>query len=178
MGETVLYQIYELWLYIGIPIILGLAVLLWRQIAGFITFLRSTTLARLELTARQEISFDSAGHVVLAVEGPRWTARFRSLHFELLMPGGTPLEGHSQLMRERVTTFRRFRLSLIDYELPVAGRYTLLVTDRSGPHVDDGDHAILFLQPRRGELVARILAIVLTTDLLVGAVVFFVLRTA
>lgn len=178
VGETVLKQLYDLWLYAGVPVIVGLTILLWKLITAFITFVRSSTLVRVGLAARQEINFEFSGHVVLAVEGPRWTARFRSLEFELRSPEGMALAGRSQLMRERVTTIRRTRLSLIEYNLPSAGRYILSIHDRVGPRVDDADHSVLFLKPRPGEMVARILSIIVTTDLLVAAIVFFVLRTS
>ena len=159
-----------------------LAVLFVLSLAGLamlvrtvLHLLRNSRLGDLPLHERQEITFATAGRVVLCMEGPRFTPRFRKLEFELSLPGGTPLAGHRILFRTVTSGIRWARVTLRSFELPYAGRYELRIAGLAPADVGAPGHRIVFMRPHLARSLALVVGITLVSALAIASLVFLLL---
>ena len=161
------------WL-LAILFLLAVAALvaLVRAVAGM---LRSARLCAVPLRTSQSIEFPTAGRVVLCMEGPRFTTQFRRLRFELRQLGGAEIAGHRILFRLVASGISRARVTLRTYDLPMTGRYELVIHGLPPQHVDAPDHAIVFMRPHLGRTVLLVIGITLASALAISSLVFFLL---
>jgi hypothetical protein len=161
------------WL-LAILFLLALAALasLVRAVAGM---LRSARLCAVPLRPSQTVEFPAAGRVVLCIEGPRFTPQFRRLRFELRQLGGAEVAGHRILFRLVASGISRARVTLRTYDLPMTGRYELVIHGLPPQHVDASEHAIVFMRPHLARTVLLIIGITLASALAVSSLVFFLL---
>jgi hypothetical protein len=136
---------------------------------------RGACLSAVPLRMSQAIEFPVAGKVVLCMEGPRFTPQFRKLRFELRQPGGAEISGHRILFRLVTSGVSRARISLRTYDLPMAGRYELIIHGLEPAQVDAPDHAIVFMRPHLARTVLYVIGITLASALAISSLVFFLL---
>ena len=144
-------------------------------VRAVLRLLRNSRLGDLPLHERQEITFPAAGRVVLCMEGPRFTPRFRKLKFELSLPGGTPIAGHRSLFRTVTSGIRWARVTLRSFELPYAGRYELRIAGLSPADAGVPAHRIVFMRPHLARSLALVVGITLMSALAIASLVFLLL---
>jgi len=141
-----------------------------------VAVIRRAHLFRVPLAETQEVRFSEAGPVVLWVEGPRFTTRFRHVDFVLSNEYGERVDGRRILLRAQVSGVSTVRMALIKYMIPRAGRFVLRMTGLGPAREGDARHAIVFTKPHLAQLVAYILGMILAFAVLIVSLVFFVLR--
>lgn len=146
--------------------------LLVRAVLGM---LRAARLCDVPLLERQQVEFPDAGRVVLCMEGPRFTPRFRRLDYELRLPGGAPVAGRPILYRTVTSGLARARVTLRTFDLPFAGRYLLEIRGLEPPDADAPQHRIVFMRPHLARSVMLVVGITLASMLAVASLVFFLL---
>lgn len=161
------------WLFAAL-LVLSLAALA-ALIRAVLRSLRAARLCELPLHERQEVAFESAGPVVLCMEGPRFTPRFRRLVYELRLPGGAPVAGRPVLFRTVTSGLARARVTLRRFDLPFAGRYQLQVHGLEPADVGAADHRVVFVRPHALRIVTLVVGITLASALAVASLVFFLL---
>jgi hypothetical protein len=144
-------------------------------VRAVLRLLRNSRLGDLPLHERQEIAFPAAGRVVLCMEGPRFTPRFRKLNFELSLPGGTPIAGHRVLFRTVTSGIGWARVTLRSFELPYAGRYELRIAGLSPADLGAPAHRIVFMRPHLAQSVLLAVGITFASALAIASLVFLLL---
>jgi len=137
--------------------------------------LRSGRLCEGPLLERQEVEFPAAGRVVLCMEGPRFTPRFRKLGYELGLPGGAPVPGRPILYRTVTSGLSKARVTLRTFDLPFAGRYQLAIRGLEPSDVGAPQHRIVFMRPHLARSVMLVVGITLASVLAIASLVFFLL---
>ena len=136
---------------------------------------RQARLCDLPLREHQEVEFPTEGRVVLCMQGPRFTPRFRRLKYELRLPGGAEVPGRPVLLRMVASGLSRARVTLRTFALPFAGRYELRVRGLEAGDVDSARHRIVFMRPHLLRSVLLIVGTTLVSALAVASLVFFLL---
>jgi len=144
-------------------------------IRAVLATLRAARLFDVPLLESQRVEFPTAGPVVLCMEGPRFTPRFRKLRYELRLPEGTAIAGHRILFRTVASGIAKARVTLRTYDLPHAGHYLLDIhglepTDVNAPH-----HRIVFMRPHLARSVALVVGITFVSMLAIASLVFLLL---
>lgn len=170
--------IYRNWLWFSVPAFFLSLVVLVRSIRGVVRTARKARLVDVPLLEQQEIEFHEQGRVVLCIEGPMFSTRFRKLDYDLDAPHGSPVRGRPSLFRARTSGLTWARMELRYYEIPHPGRYLLKIRGLKGGEPPDDRHRIVFMRPYLARSVAYILCIVLGAGLLVCSVVLFGLGIA
>jgi hypothetical protein len=176
MGVSFSHSLYQHWSWIGILAMAASAAMLAWLIRGLVAVIRRAHLFRVPLAETQEVRFAEAGPVVLWVEGPRFTTRFRHVGFALSNEYGERVDGRRILFRAQVSGVSTVRMSLIQYTIPRAGRYVLRLTGLGAVREGDTRHAIVFTKPHLAQTVACILGMILAFAVLIVSLVFFILR--
>jgi hypothetical protein len=176
MTQSFFQSVYKYWIWIGAPLILISAVALGLVIASTVSMVRKAQLFRVPLVERQEVRFGEAERVVLSMEGPRFSTRFRNLAYELRADDGTRVEGRPVLFRARTTAVSTARMEILTYGIPRPGRYVLRIQGLGAVQAADARHAIVFGRPHLGRTVAHILGMILSAGVFIVSLVFFVLR--
>jgi len=161
------------WLFAAL-LLLSLAALA-ALIRAVLRTLRGARLCDVALDDRQEVAFDSAGPVILCMEGPRFTPRFRRLVYELRLPGGAPVAGRPVLFRTVTSGVAKARVTLRRFDLPYAGRYQLDVHGLEPADVGAEGHRIVFMRPHTARSVALVVGITLAAAIAVASLVLFLL---
>ena len=161
------------WLFAAL-FVLSLAALA-ALIRAVLRSLRAARLCEVPLDERQEIAFESAGAVVLCVEGPRFTPRLRRLVYELRLPGGAPVAGRPVLFRTVTSGLARARVTLRRFDLPYAGRYQLQIHGLEPAHVGAASHRVVFMRPHTLRSVVLVVGITLASALTIASLVLFLL---
>jgi hypothetical protein len=156
-------------LFAACLVVLGLLV------RAMLRTLRQARLCELPLRDRQEIEFPTDGRVVLCVQGPRFTPRFRRLSFELRLPGGAEVPGRPVLFRMVSSGLSEARVTLRTFALPFAARYELRVHGLETGDVDSARHRIVFMRPHLLRSVLLIVGTTVVAALAVASLVFFLL---
>jgi hypothetical protein len=144
-------------------------------IRAMLRTLRGARLCDVALGDRQELAFESAGPVILCMEGPRFTSRFRRLVYELRLPGGTPVAGRPVLFRSVTSGIAKARVTLRRFDLPYAGRYQLAVHGLEPADVGAAEHRIVFMRPHTARSVALVVGVTLAAAVAVASLVLFLL---
>jgi hypothetical protein len=176
MTQSFFQGVYRNWIWIGAPLILISAAALGLLIAGTVRLVRKAQLFRVPLAERQEVGFAQAERVVLSMEGPRFSTRFRNLAYDLRAGDGARVAGRPVLFRAQTTAVSTARMEIMTYDIPRPGRYLLLIQGLGAPQADDARHAIVFGRPHLGRLVAHILGMILSASVFIVSLVFFLLR--
>ncbi len=167
------YQ-YGLW---GAPLFfVGSVVSLALFIRGIVRLADKSCLASLPLQERQVVQFHEAGRVVLWVEGPRLSRRFAQLAFELASSDGSPVTDRPDLLRVISSGWSTVRMERRSFLIPAPGQYTLLTRHLGGNQDGDVRHKIVFTKPYLLQTIGHILGIIASAGLIIGSLVFFVLR--
>jgi hypothetical protein len=145
----------------GIVAGIGLAIL---SVARLVRVTRQAEMARAPVAAATAVAFPEAGAAELAVEGPRFTTRFRNLSFELVDPTGLPVTLHRLWIRTASSGVSRVRLSLHRLELPHAGTYQLRIAGLDAD-ADYSGCAIVFVRPQGPGLAATIVGLLASIGL-------------
>jgi len=144
-------------------------------IRAVVRMLDRARLCNAPLRPRQQIEFATAGRIVLCMEGPRFTPRFRKLKFELRALGGAEIAGQRVLFRTVAAGRSRARVTLETYDLPMAGRYELAIHGLEPQHIDAPEHAVVFMWPHLAQTVLFVIGITLASALAISSLVFFLL---
>jgi hypothetical protein len=136
---------------------------------------RAARLCAVPLRPQQEIEFSASGKVVLCMEGPRFTPRFRALDFELGPTGGAPLADHRILFRTVGSGVSQARMTLRSYRLPMPGRYQLDIHGLDPQYVDAPGHTVVFMRPHLAQTVLFVVGITLASALAIVSLVFLLL---
>lgn len=150
-------------------------VLLISSIRNLLRMLKAAELLRLPLQEIQELTFASAGPVVLCVEGPLLTRRFAYLSYKLQTDYGADVPASKHWFRAKSSGFSKARIELQTYHLPHPGRYRLHIESLGQPQPNDAEHAVVFAKPHLMATVGYILRILLASWLLIGGFVLFAL---
>jgi hypothetical protein len=137
--------------------------------------LRTARLCSVPLRAHQDIEFPAAGRVLLCMEGPRLTPRFRKLRFELQLPGGPTVAGRRILFRSVTSGVATARVSLRSFDLPYSGRYQLDIHGLSPADIDTPLHSVVFMRPHFARSLLLIFGILCASGLAIASLVFFLL---
>ena len=144
-------------------------------IRAVLATLRAARLCDVPLLASQQVEFPTSGRVVLCMEGPRFTPRFRKLTYELRLPDGTAIAGHRILFRTVTSGISKARVTLRTYDLPHAGRYRLDIHALEPTDVNAPQHRIVFMRPHLARSVALVVGITVVSMLAIASLVFFLL---
>lgn len=144
-------------------------------VRAVVRMVRGARLSAVPLRTSQTIEFPAAGKVVLCMEGPRFTPQFRKLRFELRQPGGDEISGHRILFRLVTSGVSRVRISLRTYNLPMTGRYELVIHGFDPAQVDVPDHSIVFMRPHLVRTILSVIGITLASVLAIASLVFLLL---
>lgn len=150
-------------------------VALVRLVRAILRTLQQSRLCDLPLREQQELDFPSEGRVVLCIQGPRFTPRFRRLGFELRLPGGAEVPGRPVILRTVTSGLSQARVTLRTFALPFAGLYQLRVRGLGRDDVDAPRHRIVFMRPHLLRSVLLVLGITLVAALAVASLAFFLL---
>jgi hypothetical protein len=161
---------------LGVPVIVIALAALGMLIAGVVGLVKRSTLSRMPLAERQEVQFAQAGRVVLIMEGPHLSTRYKQVGFELSGIAGDRIEGRTALFHARSSGFSKARMELLKYDIPRPGRYVLRMTGLGAPQANDFKHAILFARPHLAQSVGYVLGIILASLVFIASLVFFVAR--
>jgi hypothetical protein len=152
-----------------LPLLVGSGVLAAVLLAGAVISLvrglrEEAPLAELPLLPEQEVRLETAGPLVLDVEGPLLTGRFRGLSYQLVRrETGQPVRDETAWFRESRTGGRRARVSVHIFALEAPGTHLLRVEGLQ-PDVDYSDCRLLLRPDRRARftlwLAAHVLAII------------------
>jgi hypothetical protein len=162
------------WLLAG-SLALSLAGLLG-LIRSLLRSVRDARIGAYPLLPRQSVEFPTAGPVMLAVEGPRFTSGFRRLGFELRLPGGASVQGRRVLLRNTTTGLSSVRLTLQRYVLPFAGRYELLVNGLDPQAAGLANHRLVFVAPGMSRRISLVVGITLCAGWAIASLVFLLLE--
>ena len=176
MGRSFWESVYRSWIWLGAPVMVIALAALGMLIAGVIGLMKKSVLLRVPLAERQEVQFAEAGKVVLSMEGPHLSNRFRQLGFELSGADGERIEGRQVLFHSRSSGISKARRELLTYDIPRPGRYLLKIAKLGEPQDSDVKHAILFSRPHLAQSIVYVLGIVLASGLFIVSLVFFLLR--
>ena len=176
MTQSFFQGVYRNWIWIGAPLILISAAALGFLIVGTVKMVRKAQLFRVPLVERQEVRFGETERVVLSMEGPRFSTRFKNLAYELRAEDGTRVEGRPVLFRARTTAVSTARMEILTYDIPRPGRYVLRIGGLGAAQAADARHAIVFGRPHLGRTAAHILGIILSAGVFITSLVFFLLR--
>jgi len=176
MNQSFWQSLYRVWIWLGVPVMVIALTALGMAIAGVVGLVKRSTLLRVPLAERQEVRFAEAGRVVLIMEGPHLSSRFRRVDFELSGIDGDKIEGQRALFRARSSGISKARMELLKYDIPRPGRYILRMTGLGAPQANDVNHAILFARPHLAQSVGYVLGIILASGIFIVSLVFFLLR--
>lgn len=137
--------------------------------------IRNSHLCTAPLRHQQEIEFPAPGPVVLCLQGPRFTPKFRKLMFELRPVGGELLRGHRILFRTITSGVSQARVTLRRFQLPSAGHYRLGIQGLDPQYVDAPEHSIVFVRPHLAQTILAAVGITLAAGLAIASLVFFLL---
>jgi hypothetical protein len=134
-------------------------------------------IASVPLTAEQDVVFDEAGEVILTMEGPFFSTRFKNLAYEMIGSEGMPIPGRHSWLRWRSTSLGgRARLQLCSFEINYPGQYLFRIKGLGYPKTDDMKHRIIFMKPHVLQTIACIVGIILGSLLAIGGLVLFIFR--
>jgi hypothetical protein len=176
MNQSFWQSLYRSWIWLGVPVIVIALAALGMLIAGVVVLVKKSTLSRMPLAERQEVQFAEAGRVVLIMEGPQLSRRYKQVGFELSGTGGEKIEGRRALFHARSSGISKARMELLTYDIPRPGRYLLRMTGLGAPQANDIEHAILFARPHLAQSVGYVLGIILASGVFIVSLVFFLLR--
>lgn len=168
--------LYRHGLWLSWPLLALGVFLLWTFISTAARLGERNRIGVLPLAAEQHLDFPEAGKVVLWLEGPQLTPRFKDLTFELHGSDGTVLKGSPVLLRNRSAGTTRVRISDRTFAIPHAGGYTLVTGGLGEARPGDENHNLVFMRPHQVQTVTAVLGIVLGAVLAIGALVNFFLR--
>jgi hypothetical protein len=168
--------IYEYWIWTGVPVMLAAAVVLGILIVRLITLGKRSRLFAAPMLARQEVVFEDAGRVALAMEGPRFTTRFAGIGFELYGLDRQPVPSRASLMRPRTISGSTSTVERMTFDIPRPGRYVLLTSGLDQPSIWSPAVAVVFLRPQASRMVGYIMGIVAMAMVLITSLVFLILR--
>lgn len=171
----ILLAIYRNAVWLAPPALCLAVVLLGWSIFNIVMLVRKSVIARLPLAEVQEVDFTQAGDVILCMEGPLLSSRFKGLGYRMTDGAGNPLRGRG-VIPVSSSSFSRGRRTLWRFEIPQAGRYLFHVERLGEPRPNDTDHEFLFTRPHFAKVVAYVLAIIFSAHLFIGSIVIFALR--
>jgi hypothetical protein len=126
-------------------------------------------LARAPIAPQSAVTFAQAGRVELALEGPLFTSKLRSLGFELLEPAGLPVRLDRLWMRTLSGGFSRTRLSLYGVHVSLPGTYAVRVTGID-PETDYGQCALLFVRPSGAGIALHVVSLLASIGLAAASI--------
>jgi hypothetical protein len=176
MSQSFWQSLYRIWIWLGVPVMVIALAALGMLIAGVVGLMKKSTLSRVPLAERQEVQFAEAGPVVLIMEGPHLSTRYKQVGFELSGIAGDRIEGRRALFHARSSGISKARMELLKYDIPRPGRYLLRMTGLGAPQANDVHHAILFARPHLAQSVGYVLGIILASGVFIVSLVFFLLR--
>ncbi len=150
------------------------AMVLWRQIRGFIRDWQAAEIARGPAVPEQVIRLPVSGELGLYVEGPRfytWQKRLRcSLRH---VATGLEVPIRPVISGAGVRSLKYSRVQRGRMELPAAGDYALRIEGLAAG--DESAYAIVFMHPFTGRLLRFILSCVLLGFGVIGGLVLAIL---
>jgi len=151
---------------------LGLGVfLLWRFIRAATRLMDKNCICRLPLVAEQPVDIGQAGRVILWLEGPLLTTRFKGVNFELTNTDGALVKGRLALFRQGSSGFSKARMADRVFTIVRPGRHVLHAKGLGAPRNGDERHGLLLMRPFLVQTVRCILGIVAGAFLIIGSVV-------
>lgn len=173
---TMLTYIYRNGLWIAAPAFLISTIFLSIFILNLVRLARQAPILRIPILEQQDIEFAEAGPLVLSIEGPILTGRFRKLSYELSQGFGTPVDGRTTWFHARTSGLRKVRMAIRSYEIPEPGRYILRINGLEAGQENDADHRLVFTRPHLFRIFGNVIGIILSAGLSIGSIVLFCLR--
>lgn len=173
---SVLTFVYKNGLWLSWPLFCLGVLLLWFFITTAVKLGDRHRICSLPLQPEQVVEFPAAGKVILWLEGPQLTSRFRDLTFELTGSDGATVPGRGVLFRTRSSSLSRVRISDRIFQVPHAGGYALHTRGLGETRDGDAQHRLVFMRPYQVQVIGAVLGIVLGALLVIGSVVNFCLR--
>jgi hypothetical protein len=164
------------WLVVTIPVFVLAAALLIRSVVRLVAVAWAEPLAVVPLapppagsdTIEASIELSAPASVAISGEGKRFTSDFAGLSVAIADAAGREVPVHDTLVPMTTSGVSRVRLKLASAAIPAAGRYTVSVHGLD-PKRSYAESRLLFLP--NVALVGRILAVVATAILMIGALV-------
>lgn len=172
---SVWINIYRNGLWLAPPVFFVGLILLALAIVGVLAAIRKSVIARLPLVERQEVEFPEGGKVVLCMEGPLLSRRFRGLRYSLTDMAGAATYSR-RVLPVSSSGISRGRRTLRLFSIPRPGAYILQVERLGSVQADDGQHEFVFTRPYFSKVMMCILGITGSSALVVCSLVLFVLR--
>ncbi|MGV8073559.1 MAG: hypothetical protein AB2L11_03210 [Syntrophobacteraceae bacterium] len=163
-------------LWISVPIFAAGLWLLVSFIRNVVRLRKESEILSVSPAEQQYIEFGEAGRVVLCIEGPLFTRRFAKTDFDLSADDGTPVRGRTTWFHARSSSFSKARMEMKLFDLPTAGRYALRISNWGTSRAGDEEHRIVFMKPHLTQMVIYIVGIVLSSFLVIGSIVLFLMR--
>lgn len=160
------------WWLALIPAVAGIALLIF-LIVGVVRLMRAARLFDVPLVPEQGIVFPHAGRVVLCIEGPLLSNRFRGLHYELGTPDGSVMKGRPALFRAHSSGFTTFRMETRVFGLSTPGSYVFRIEGlKEEPGYYD-KHRIVFMRPHLFKAILHVLGMLVAGSMIIGGIVLF-----
>ena len=172
---TLLMNLYRNGLWVAPPVFFAALILLIAAIVGVVVLVKKSVIVRLPLVDRQQVEFAGTGPVILCMEGPMLSSRFRGLAYSLTDTAGAPVYSRP-VVPVTSSSFSKGRRTLRLFNIPQPGQYVLQVANLGPPQPKDAEHEFLFTRPHFAKVVCYISGIIASSGLLIGSLVFFMLR--
>jgi hypothetical protein len=161
------------WVSLTAPVALAALALLSLTVASLLRTVRGSVVALAPIRAQQGLTFNTAGDLVLNVEGRMLASSARDLRFTLTRPNGGPgsvIPLRPVVFRTEVSSSSRARLELYRFTLPAAGPYALRISGID-PTRDYSSDTIVFTRPVRAAIVVHVLSLIVFGAVFIGLLV-------
>jgi len=161
------------WVSLTAPIALAALALLSLTVASLLRTVRGSVVALAPIRAEQGLTFNTAGDLVLNLEGRTLASNAGSLRFTLTRPTGGPgsvIPLRPVVFRTEVSSSSRTRLELYRFTLPSEGPYVLLISGIDSTR-DYSNDAIVFTRPVRAAIVLHVLSLIVFGAVFIGLLV-------
>jgi hypothetical protein len=175
---SILRALYRNEFWISVPLVGCGVCMLAFFIKNVVKLEDKNLIASVPLTAEQHVVFNEAGRILLTMEGPFFSTRFKKLSYEMIGSDGIAIPGQTTWLRWRSTSLEgRARLQLCSFELKDPGGYLLCIRGLGAPQAADVKHRIIFMKPHVLQTMACIVGIILGSFLAIGGLVLFIFRS-
>ena len=163
------------WLFGTVPLAALGAVALTMAVLHLVRTHRTSVIARVALAAEVAFPLDTAGDLILSIEGPRFSRSFARLRYVLLeRDTEATVHLHPIWLRSSVSGLSNERLAIHSFSTEKAGTYLLRV-EGLRPGIATEGHNLVVTRNTRGASILAVIVIVVSTLGLIAAAVLTVI---
>jgi hypothetical protein len=168
--------VYKHGIWISIPLFILSVILLIKSITGAIRTGRQAVLLSVPLAERQEVDLTETGNVILCMEGPYFSRRFKGLEYQLTGSDGVLVSNRPVLFKTRRSGFSKATMELRVFKILHPGRYMFQIRGLGDVKPTDAEHRMVFMRPNFARTLVFIIAIIVSSAFTILSIVLFFLR--